>query len=49
MKTVQELGGIMSGILIFARIWKAWYRVLRHGQGLSVLDSLRYGLWLARG
>ncbi len=39
----------MSRILIFARMWRAWYRVLRNGQALSVLDSLRYGLWLARG
>jgi len=39
----------MSTILIFARLWKAWYRVLRYGKNLSFVDSVRFGLWLARG
>jgi hypothetical protein len=39
----------MSTILIFARMWRAWYRVLRHGTGLSRVNSVRFGLWLARG
>jgi len=39
----------MSTILIFARMWKARYRVLRYGEGLSLVDSVRFGLWLARG
>jgi hypothetical protein len=38
----------MSTILIFARMWRAWYRVLRYGKGLSLVDSVRFGLWLAR-
>jgi hypothetical protein len=28
--------------------WKWWYRVLRYRKGLGRLDSVRYGLWLAR-
>lgn len=39
----------MSVILILMRKWNAWYRVLRHGKGFSFVDSVRYGLWLARG
>jgi hypothetical protein len=39
----------MSTILIFARMWRGWYRVLRYGKNLSVVDSVRFGLWLARG
>ena len=39
----------MSLILVFARKWAGWYRVLRYRKGLSFTDSIRYGLWLARG
>ena len=38
----------MSVILMFARKWVRWYRVLRYEQAFSLVDSLRYGLWLAR-
>ena len=36
-------------ILILVSKWNAWYRVLRYSKGFGLLDSLRYGLWLARG
>ena len=39
----------MSMILIFTGKWNRWYRVLRHGHGFGLFDSVRYGLWLARG
>jgi hypothetical protein len=39
----------MSIILVLLRKWNAWYRVLRCRKGFSVLDSVRSGLWLARG
>ena len=39
----------MSSILIFAAQWKNWYRVLRYRKGFGPFDSLRFGLWLARG
>lgn len=39
----------MSLILVFARKWVQWFRVLRYGQAFSFADSIRYGLWLARG
>ncbi|HKF00695.1 MAG TPA: hypothetical protein VKB49_00230 [Candidatus Sulfotelmatobacter sp.] len=39
----------MSGILIVVRKWNAWYRVLRHGHDFGLVDSVRLGLWLARG
>ena len=26
-----------------------WYRVLRYGKGFGLFDSVRFGLWLARG
>jgi hypothetical protein len=42
-------GGVMATILIFARMWRAWYRVLRYGTGLSWVDFVRFDLWLARG
>jgi hypothetical protein len=38
-----------SLILIFTRKWTKWYRVLRYGKGFGLFDSVRYGLWLARG
>ena len=31
------------------RKWNAWYRVLRYRNGFSFVDSVRCGLWLARG
>ena len=39
----------MSMILIFTGKRNKWYRVLRHGHGFGLFDSVRYGLWLARG
>ena len=36
-------------ILVFARKWNAWYRVLRYRKGFSFVESVRNGLWLARG
>lgn len=39
----------MSEILIFLRKWNASYRVLRYRNGFSLVDSVRWGLWLARG
>jgi hypothetical protein len=37
----------MSPVLIFIRKWSKWYRVLRCRKGFGLLDSMRYGLWLA--
>jgi len=37
----------MSLVLKFIRKWNKWYRVLRHRNGIGLLDSVRYGLWLA--
>jgi hypothetical protein len=28
--------------------WNGWYRVLRYRNGFSFVESVRYGLWLAR-
>ncbi len=39
----------MAMILIFASRWNRWYRVLRYRKGFGLSDSVRYGLWLARG
>jgi len=39
----------MSLILTFPRKWVRGYRVLRRGYGFSFFDSVRHGLWLARG
>lgn len=39
----------MSAILISVRKWNASYRVLRYRNGFSFVDSVRFGLWLARG
>jgi hypothetical protein len=39
----------MSMILVFTRKWSACYRVLSHSNGFSFVESVRYGLWLARG
>jgi hypothetical protein len=46
---VSVLGRVMSLILLFGRKWVDWYRVLRYGKAFSFADSIRYGLWLARG
>ena len=29
--------------------WKKWYSVLRRSERFGLLDSVRFGLWLARG
>ena len=39
----------MSRILVFTRMWNACYRVLRRRNKFSFVESVRYGLWLARG
>jgi len=39
----------MSTILIFMANWRKWQRVLRCGKGFGLIDSVRFGLWLARG
>jgi hypothetical protein len=36
-------------ILIFAGKRNRWYRVLRYRKGFGLFDSVRCGLWLARG
>ena len=41
--------GCMTLILVFACKWVRWYRVLRYGKAFSFADSIRHGLWLARG
>jgi hypothetical protein len=38
----------MSMILVLIRKWNACYRMLRHNNGFSFVESVRYGLWLAR-
>ena len=42
-------GGVMSVILTLASKWVRWYGVLRYAKEFSLVDSVRYGLWLARG
>jgi len=37
----------MSLVLKFIRKWNKWYRVLRYRKGFGLLDSVRYGFWLA--
>jgi hypothetical protein len=44
---MQKRGGAMSPVLIFLRKWNKWYCVLRYRKGFGLLDSVRYGLWLA--
>jgi len=39
----------VSSILIFAASWKKWFCVLRHHKGFGLFDSVRFGVWLARG
>jgi hypothetical protein len=38
----------MSITLTLIRKWTAWYRMLRYCNGFSIVESVRYGLWLAR-
>jgi hypothetical protein len=38
----------MSMTLMFVRKWVRWSRVLRYGKAFGFVDSMRYGLWLAR-
>lgn len=37
----------MFSTLSFIGKWKHWYRVLRYRKAFGLLDSVRYGLWLA--
>jgi|HubBroStandDraft_4_1064222.scaffolds.fasta_scaffold80030_2 hypothetical protein len=37
----------MPLVLKFIRKWNKWYRVLRCRKGFGLLDSVRYGFWLA--
>jgi hypothetical protein len=39
----------MSTILVVTARWNRWYRILRYRKGFGLFDSVRYGLWLARG
>ena len=44
-----ERSGTMLSVLIFTANWKKWYSVLRYHKGFGLFDSMRFGLWLARG
>ena len=39
----------MSLALIFMAEWREWQRELRCRKGFGLFDSVRFGLWLARG
>jgi len=39
----------MSTALIFMAQWIKWQRQLRCRKGFGLFDSVRFGLWLARG
>jgi len=39
----------MSTALIFMTNWRKWQRVLRSRKGFGLIDSVRFGLWMARG
>jgi len=39
----------MSSALVFMANWRKWQRVLRHNKGFSLIHSVRFGMWLARG
>jgi hypothetical protein len=39
----------MSPALIFMANWRKWQRELRCRKGFGLFDSVRFGLWLARG
>ena len=49
IETMRLFGGVMAPILTFARKWLRGYRVLRSGNRFGFVDSVRHGLWLARG
>jgi len=38
----------MSVVPVFIRKWHQSFRVLRYRNGFGMLDSVRYGLWLAQ-
>ena len=38
----------MPQVLKFIRKWSQWYRVLRYRKEFGLLESMRYGLWLAQ-
>ena len=48
-RKADERRGPMSLILIFTCKWKRCYGVLRYRKGFGLFDSVRFGLWLARG
>jgi hypothetical protein len=39
---------VMSKNQSLLRKWNAWYGVLRHRNGFGLIESVRFGLWLAR-
>lgn len=39
----------MSKVLSFMANWRKWQRVLRRHKGFGLFNSVRFGLWLARG
>ena len=39
----------MSTALIFMTNWRKWQRVLRSRKGFGLIDSVRFGHWLACG
>jgi hypothetical protein len=39
----------MSLVLVFIHNWHESFRVLRYSNRFGILDSVRYGFWLARG
>ena len=39
----------MSTALIFMAQWIKWQRELQRRKGFGLFDSVRFGLWLARG
>jgi len=45
---VQRRRWVMS-FAVKVAAWRKWYRVLRHRKGFGLLDSVRFGLWLASG
>lgn len=38
-----------ESLLVKLTAWRRWYCVLRHRNGFGLLESVRFGLWLARG
>jgi hypothetical protein len=39
----------MPTALIFMTNWRRWQHLLRCRKGFGLIDSVRFGLWLARG